>query len=155
ALLFKVARWYKQQLIWRVNNKKSIVEETGPALPKKKITLSIIVLLVLIFSKYFYLTSLTSYFTFYLIDKFGVSIQHSQIYLFIFLAAVAAGTLLGGPLGDRFGRKYVIWWSILGAAPFTLLLPHVSLFWTVALAAVIGVILSSAFPAILVYATEL
>ena len=117
--------------------------------------LSIIILLVLIFSKYFYLTSLTSYFTFYLIDKFHVSIQHSQIYLFIFLAAVAAGTLLGGPLGDRFGRKYVIWLSILGAAPFTLLLPHVSLFWTVALSAVIGVILSSAFPAILVYATEL
>src|SRR5690606_7149568 len=96
-----------------------------------------------------------SYFTFYLIDQFQVSIQQSQVYLFIFLAAVAVGTILGGPLGDRFGRKYVIWFSILGAAPFTLLLPHASLFWTVALSAIIGVIISSAFPAILVYATEL
>jgi FSR family fosmidomycin resistance protein-like MFS transporter len=101
------------------------------------------------------MASMSSYFTFYLIDKFHVSVQQSQIHLFIFLASVAAGTLLGGPLGDRFGRKYVIWISILGVAPFTLLLPHANLFWTGALSVIIGVILASAFSAILVYATEL
>jgi FSR family fosmidomycin resistance protein-like MFS transporter len=110
---------------------------------------------VLIFSKYFYLASMTSYFTFYLINKFHVTVQHSQIYLFIFLLSVAAGTILGGPLGDRFGRKYVIWFSILGVAPFTLLLPHANLFWTGILAVIIGVVLASAFSAILVYAQEL
>src|SRR5690606_6782102 len=124
-------------------------------LSKKKIRNSIIILLVLIFSKYFYLASISSYYTFYLIDKFGVSIQSSQLYLFIFLAATAAGTFIGGPLGDRFGRKYVIWFSILGVAPFTLLLPHVNLFWTGILTVFIGFILSSAFSAILVYAQEL
>ena len=111
--------------------------------------------MVLIFSKYFYMASMTSYYTFYLMDKFNVSVQQSQVYLFAFLGAVAAGTLIGGPLGDRFGRKYIIWISILGAAPFTLLLPYVSLFWTGALSVVIGLIISSAFSAILVYATEL
>jgi FSR family fosmidomycin resistance protein-like MFS transporter len=98
---------------------------------------------------------MTSYFTFYLIEKFGVSVQQSQMYLFIFLGSVAAGTLIGGPLGDAFGRKYVIWFSILGAAPFTLLLPFASLFWIGVLAAIIGVIIASAFSAILVYAQEL
>lgn len=116
---------------------------------------SLVILLILIFSKYFYLASITSYYTFFLIDKFNVSIQQSQIYLFAFLGAVAAGTLIGGPLGDRFGRKYVIWISILGVAPFTLLLPYVSLFWVGVLSVIIGVIISSAFSAILVYATEL
>ena len=101
------------------------------------------------------MASMTSYYTFYLMDKFNVSVQQSQIYLFAFLGAVAAGTLIGGPLGDRFGRKYIIWISILGAAPFTLLLPYVSLFWTGALSVLIGLIISSAFSAILVYATEL
>ena len=101
------------------------------------------------------MASMTSYFTFYLMDRFHVSVQQSQIYLFIFLASVAAGTLIGGPLGDRFGRKYVIWLSILGAAPFTLLLPYTNLFWTGILSVIIGVIISSAFSAILVYATEL
>ena len=117
--------------------------------------MSIAILLVLIFSKYFYLASMTSYYTFYLIHKFHVSVQTSQYYLFIFLAAVAAGTIIGGPLGDRFGRKYVIWFSILGVAPFTLLLPHVNLLWTSVLSVFIGVILASAFSAILVYAQEL
>ena len=98
---------------------------------------------------------MSSYYTFYLINKFGLSVQNSQIHLFIFLAAVAAGTFIGGPLGDRFGRKYVIWFSILGVAPFTLLLPHVNLFWTSILSVFIGFILSSAFSAILVYAQEL
>lgn len=155
GLLLKVGQWYKEQLVWRTANKTSLAPETKPQLSKGRIITSVIILLVLIFSKYFYTAGLTSYFTFYLIDKFHVSIQQSQIYLFIFLAAVAVGTVLGGPLGDRFGRKYVIWFSILGAAPFTLLLPYAGLFWTVALSAVIGIIISSAFPAILVYATEL
>ncbi|MFY3758418.1 MFS transporter, partial [Escherichia coli] len=98
-------------------------------LPKRTVAFSLTILLVLIFSKYFYLTSISSYYTFYLIHKFGVSVQNAQIHLFAFLFAVAAGTIIGGPLGDRFGRKYVIWASILGAAPFTLALPYVSLAW--------------------------
>jgi FSR family fosmidomycin resistance protein-like MFS transporter len=110
---------------------------------------------VLIFSKYFYLASISSYYTFYLIHKFGVSVQNAQFHLFAFLFAVAAGTIIGGPLGDKFGRKYVIWGSILGAAPFTLALPHASLYWTGILTVIIGVILASAFSAILVYAQEL
>ena len=111
--------------------------------------------MALIFSKYFYLASMVSYFTFYMMDKFHLSVQSSQLHLFIFLFAVAAGTFFGGPIGDRFGRKYVIWFSILGAAPFTLLLPHVNLFWTSVLSIIIGFILASAFSAILVYAQEL
>jgi MFS transporter, FSR family, fosmidomycin resistance protein len=109
----------------------------------------------LIFSKYIYLVSISSYYTFYLIDKFHVSVAASQFYLFLFLFAVAAGTFIGGPLGDHFGRKYVIWVSILGVAPFTLLLPHVDLFWTAVLTVIIGLILASAFSVILVFAQEL
>jgi FSR family fosmidomycin resistance protein-like MFS transporter len=112
-------------------------------------------LVALIFSKFFYLASLTSYYTFYLISRFHVSVRSSQIHLFVFLAAVAAGTIIGGPIGDRFGRKYVIWCSILGVLPFTLLLPYASLFWTGILSVVIGLVLASAFSAILVYAQEL
>jgi FSR family fosmidomycin resistance protein-like MFS transporter len=115
----------------------------------------ITVLLALIFSKYFYLASLTSYFTFYLINRFHVSVQNAQLHLFVFLAAVAFGTIIGGPLGDRVGRKYIIWASILGVLPFSLLLPHANLFWTGVLTVPIGVILASAFPAIVVYAQEL
>ena len=125
------------------------------SLSKGRIALSIVILLVLIFSKYFYLASMSSYYTFYLISKFHISVQASQVYLFIFLFSVAAGTLIGGPIGDRFGRKYVIWFSILGAAPFTLLLPHASLFFTGVLTVFIGIIIASAFSAILVYAQEL
>jgi FSR family fosmidomycin resistance protein-like MFS transporter len=110
---------------------------------------------LLVFSKYFYMASIGSYFTFYLMDKFHLSIQNAQMHLFLFLAAVAVGTFVGGPVGDRIGRKPVIWVSILGVAPFTLLLPHVGLFWTSALSIVIGLILASAFSAILVYAQEL
>jgi FSR family fosmidomycin resistance protein-like MFS transporter len=113
------------------------------------------VLITLIFSKYFYLISLTNYYTFYLIGKFGVSVQASQVYLFVFLFAVAAGTIIGGPVGDRIGRKRVIWISILGVAPFSLALPHVGLAGTVVLTVFIGLILASAFSAILVYAQEL
>lgn len=153
-ILSKVGTWYKAHLHMHLS-KKTVTAEHAPALSNTKIISSIVILLILIFSKYFYMASLSSYFTFYLIDKFHVSIQQSQLYLFIFLGAVAAGTLLGGSLGDRFGRKIIIWVSILGAAPFTLLLPYVNLFWTGVLAAIIGVIIASAFSAILVYAQEL
>ena len=111
--------------------------------------------MLLVFSKNFYMAGLTSYYTFYLISKFQLSVQDAQVYLFIFLGAVAAGTLLGGPIGDRIGRRYVIWISILGVLPFTLLLPYVGLFWTAVLSIIIGLVLASAFSAILVYATEL
>jgi FSR family fosmidomycin resistance protein-like MFS transporter len=113
------------------------------------------ILLVLIFSKFFYIAGMSSYLTFYLIEKFGLSIRSAQLHLFVFQFAVAAGTLIGGPIGDRIGRKYVIWISILGAAPFTLLFPHADLAGTMLLSVCIGVVLSSAFPAILVYAQEL
>lgn len=157
VVLTAVGKWYKANMVVKTTSTGGAVKlEVGtPVLSRGKITLSITILLILIFSKYFYMASMTSYFTFYLIDKFGLSVQQSQIYLFAFLAAVAAGTILGGPLGDRYGRKLIIWVSILGAAPFTLLLPHMDLFWTVVLAGLIGVIISSAFSAILVYATDL
>jgi FSR family fosmidomycin resistance protein-like MFS transporter len=116
---------------------------------------AIAVLIALVFSKYLYLASLTSYYTFYLMSKFHVSVQSAQLHLFAFLGAVAAGTIIGGPIGDRIGRKYVIWVSILGVLPFTLLLPHANLFWTGMLSIVIGLVLASAFSAILVYAQEL
>lgn len=150
-----VSKWYKAQLIFRASKKTIVLDEQVKRFSKKKIIFSLFILLVLVFSKYFYMASMTSYYTFYLMDKFHLSIQQSQVYLFAFLAAVAAGTLFGGPLGDKFGRKYIIWISILGVAPFTLLLPYVGLFWTGILSVVIGLILSSAFSAILVYATEL
>jgi len=154
VVLLRVGNWYKGHLILRAGSKKS-AEESNLHLTKKKVIISVVILLVLIFSKYFYLASMTSYFTFYVIDKFHVTVQQSQLYLFIFLGAVAAGTLLGGSLGDKFGRKIIIWVSILGAAPFTILLPFANLFWTGILAAVIGIIIASAFSAILVYAQEL
>ena len=113
------------------------------------------VLVALIFSKYFYLAGLNSYYTFYLISKFGLSVQSAQIHLFVFLGSVAAGTILGGPVGDRIGPKYVIWGSILGVFPFTFALPYANLFWTEVLTVLIGLILASAFSAILVYAQEL
>lgn len=155
-LLTYVGHWYQQNMQLKAATKKTA--ETPilvSAVSKNRVVISIIILLVLIFSKYFYMASMTSYFTFYLIEKFQVTVQQSQIYLFTFLAAVAAGTILGGPLGDRYGRKLIIWISILGAAPFTLLLPHMNLFGTVVLAVIIGVIIASAFSAILVYATDL
>jgi len=154
-VLWRVGNWYKGHLALRAKSPVANVSSLHPSLSKKKVIWAMTILLALIFSKYFYLASMTSYFTFYLIGKFHLSVQQSQMYLFAFLAAVAAGTVLGGPLGDRFGRKYVIWFSILGAAPFTLLLPYVGLFWTGILAVIIGLIISSAFSAILVYATEL
>ena len=124
-------------------------------MPRKVVGRSIAILVVLVFSKVFYLSSLSSYYTFYLIQTFQVSVQDSQVYLFVFLGAVAAGTFAGGPLGDRFGRKFVIWGSIVGVLPFTLLLPHLNLFWTAVDSIAIGLILASAFSAIVVYAQEL
>lgn len=154
GILSRIAIWYENHMNLRAAKKDNLNEVSMP-LSNKKITISIIVLLLLIFSKFFYMASMSSYFTFYLMSKFSVSVQDSQFYLFLFLASVAAGTLIGGPLGDHFGRKYIIWFSILGAAPFTLLLPYANLFWTAVLAVIIGIIIASAFSAILVYAQEL
>lgn len=155
-ILYRIGKWYKPKSIRNYILRKNKVQVVADRqLPRKTIVWSIIILLLLIFSKYFYFASLTSYYTFYVIDKFGVSVQQSQLLLFVFLFAVAAGTLVGGPIGDRIGRKYVIWMSILGASPFTLMLPYASFFWTVVLSFVIGFIIASAFSAILVYAQEL
>ncbi|WP_244316481.1 MULTISPECIES: MFS transporter [Providencia] len=153
VVLLQVSRWYKQQ--HRAVSKKPVSHVEINILPRKAVIGSLAILLILIFSKYFYLASISSYYTFYLIEKFGVTVQNAQIHLFIFLFAVAAGTMIGGPVGDKIGRKYVIWFSILGVAPFTLLLPHASLYWTSILTVIIGLILASAFSAILVYAQEL
>ena len=152
-VLFNVGHWYKEHGLARL--KPRAADKAAEVPERKKVTLAIGVLLALIFSKYFYLASLSSYYTFYLMSRFNVSIQTAQMFLFIFLAAVAFGTIVGGPLGDRIGRKYVIWGSILGVLPFTLLLPHANLVWTAVLSVPIGMILASAFPAIVVYAQEL
>lgn len=151
-VLRHIAIWYDNHLTLRSKKK---VEIILPDLSQKKIVISVVILLVLIFSKFFYMASMSSYFTFYLIEKFNLSVQDAQFHLFLFLASCAVGTLMGGPMGDKFGRKYVIWFSVLGAAPFALLLPYVDLFWTGVLSVIIGLIISSAFPAILVYAQEL
>ncbi|HTN20171.1 MAG TPA: MFS transporter [Pelobium sp.] len=154
-ILIQIGNWYKSHLHLKKSAPAKTINSESLALPKKTVMRSLAILLVLIFSKYFYMASMTSYFTFFLIDKFHLSVQASQLHLFAFLAAVAAGTMIGGPLGDRFGRKYIIWISILGVAPFTLMLPYANLFWTGTLSVIIGLILSSAFSAILVYATDL
>ena len=152
VVLSRIALWYQNHLNLR-STKKAVIDL--PNISQNKIILSVVILMVLIFSKFFYMASMSSYFTFYLMEKFNLSVQDSQFYLVLFLASCAIGTLIGGPLGDKFGRKYVIWFSVLGAAPFTLLLPYVDLFWTAFLSVLIGTIISSAFPAILVYAQEL
>lgn len=153
-VLYRVGKWYSDHLA-DVRAKKKVFTTPVIIVSKKRIAIAVTVLLVLIFSKYFYLACMSSYYTFYLMHRFNVSVQSAQIHLFIFLAAVAAGTLAGGSLGDKFGRKYVIWWSILGAAPFTILLPYVSLPLVTLMTIFIGFILASAFSAILVYAQEL
>jgi FSR family fosmidomycin resistance protein-like MFS transporter len=153
VVLIGIGRWYGANR-WRLKPKAR--RDNGvAALSRKRVGITLGVLAMLIFSKYFYLASLNSYFTFYLIDKFDLPVRTAQMYLFVFLAAVAVGTLVGGPVGDRVGRKAVIWTSILGVTPFTLLLPYANLFWTGVLVACIGVILASAFAAIVVYAQEL
>lgn len=154
-VMLPVCRWYKAYLTKLAEPHAVISQPVKMPLPLGKTVFSISILLVLIFSKYIYMASLSSYYTFYLIHKFGVTIQQSQLFLFVFLIATAIGTLVGGPVGDRIGRKYVIWISILGAAPFSLLMPHVDLVWTVVLSFCVGLMLSSAFPAILLYAQEL
>jgi len=150
GVLSGVGQWYRKHL-----TEKKARPETVTAPISRRVKFALIVLGVLIFSKYFYLASLTNYYTFYLIQRFHVSVQGAQYHLFLFLFAVAVGTIIGGPIGDRYGRKLVIWVSILGVAPFTIALPHANLFWTAVLTVVIGLILASAFSAILVYAQEL
>ncbi|WP_295199576.1 MFS transporter [uncultured Chryseobacterium sp.] len=153
-VLWRIGNWYAEKLALKkaVSHPETVITVQ---LPRRKILFSISILLALVFSKYIYLASMTNYFTFFLIDKFHISVQDSQLYLFMFLAAVAVGTLLGGRLGDRYGRKKIIWISILGAAPFTLCLPYLNLVWTIVFAVLIGLIIASAFSAILVFATDL
>ena len=153
VILTRVGGWYKRSIAARALAPKR--GENGATLTLARTGFSIAILLALIFSKYFYLASITNYYTFYLMHRFHVSVQNAQVHLFAFLGAVAAGTIIGGPIGDRIGRKAVIWGSILGVLPFTLLLPHVNLVWTGVLSVAIGLILASAFSAILVYAQEL
>ena len=153
GILSGVGRWYGNHLSEARGRPGATTRTTGPL--SSRVWFALAVLGMLIFSKYFYLASLTNYYTFYLIHKFHLSIQGAQLHLFLFLFAVALGTILGGPIGDRYGRKLVIWVSILGVAPFTLVLPHANLLWTGVLTVIIGIILASAFSAILVYAQEL
>jgi len=152
-VLVYIAKWYNDKLKIASRSTKKVIQV--PDLSAFKVNSAITILLVLIFSKYFYVASITSYFQFYTMDKFGLNEVQAQVYLFYFLISVAVGTLLGGIFGDRFGRKYVIWFSVLGAAPFTLALPYVDLQLTGILIVIIGLIISSAFPSILVYAQEL
>lgn len=152
-VLWNVGRWYRGQR--KAAAKRAATVADLPMLARSKVAGALAILVGLMFSKFFYLTSISSYYTFYLIHKFGVSIQSSQIYLFMFLGAVAVGTIAGGPIGDRFGRKHVIWFSILGVLPFTLALPFADLFWTAVLTVPIGLILASAFATMVVYAQEL
>lgn len=154
VVLVRVSQWYRTHQAAQ-RGKPRAAREIHLHLSRNKVAMSITILVLLIFSKYFYLASINSYYTFYLIHKFGVSVQSAQVHLFVFLFAVAVGTVIGGPVGDRIGRKYVIWVSILGVAPFTMLLPHANLFWTGVLTVIIGLVLASAFSAILVYAQEL
>ncbi len=155
AILLVVGRWYRGRLSVAGGSLSHGAVHEGLRLSRARVAVTVGILLVLIFSKYFYLTSITSYYTFYLIDRFRLSVRDAQLHLFLFQFAVAAGTLIGGPVGDRVGRKYVIWASILGVAPFTLVLPYVGLPMTTALTFPIGLILASAFPSIIVYAQEL
>lgn len=153
-ILTRVGRWYKR-IVRNISRQGREIRSVVDHLSKRRINMALAVLVVLTFSKQFYLASMTSYFTFFLIDKFGVSIQYSQIALFAFLAASAIGIIAGGYIGDKIGRKYVIWCSILGAAPFAIAMPYVGLTLTIILAIIVGLVISSAFSAILVYATEL
>ncbi|HWZ47161.1 MAG TPA: MFS transporter, partial [Herbaspirillum sp.] len=153
GVLSTVSRWYATHLPLF---KRKIGQRHGPQLSRGRVIGSLVVLALLLFSKFIYMSSMTSYYTFYLIDKFGLPVASAQMYLFLFLAAVAAGTFFGGPIGDKIGRKSVIWMSILGVAPFTLAMPYMTdLFWTGVLTMVIGFVLASAFSAIVVFAQEL
>ncbi|WP_397452150.1 MFS transporter [Pseudomonas sp. NA-150] len=152
ALLYAISRWYRAHLnLFKLK----AGQKATHGLSKNRVISALVVLGFLVFSKYFYMASFTSYFTFYLIQKFDLSVASSQLHLFLFLGAVAAGTFFGGPIGDKIGRKTVIWFSILGVAPFTLMLPYADLFWTSVLSVIIGFVLASAFSAIVVFAQEL
>ena len=153
GIISKIAFWYRDHLIFRTHKQALFFDLHD--LSKSRVKWSIAILLIVIFSKFFYSASLSTYYTFFLMDKFHLSIRQAQFHMFIYLIAYALGTILGGPLGDKFGRKYIIWFSVFGATPFALLLPYVNLFWTDVLMIVIGIIISSAFPAIIVYAQEL
>jgi len=159
VILWRIGGWHRERrrraLSQTHSNAGHAVHPPADSMSTSRIAWAVAILCALIFSKYFYLASLTSYYTFYLIEKFHVSVRTAQIDLFVFLLAVGVGTILGGPIGDRFGRKHVIWGSILGVFPFTMLLPHATLFWTPVLTVIIGLILASAFSAIVVYAQEL
>lgn len=152
VVLWRVGGWYASH---RKSTAKKTVAYVAVDLPRRQVLLALAVLVMLMFSKFVYMASLSSYYTFYLMQKFGLAVGQAQILLFVFLGAVAAGTVLGGPIGDRIGRKYVIWGSILGVLPFTLSLPYANLTWTVVLSVVIGFVLASAFSAIIVFAQEL
>jgi MFS transporter, FSR family, fosmidomycin resistance protein len=154
AVLSWVGRWYRDRLE-HLQSRPAVHEEHRQTLPRKQVLTALTILMFLVFSKYFYIASLTSYYTFYLISRFHLSVASAQLHLFVLFGAIAAGTLIGGPVGDKIGRKYVIWCSILGVLPFTLLLPYANLFWTGILSVIIGVVIASAFSAILVYAQEL
>jgi MFS transporter, FSR family, fosmidomycin resistance protein len=151
-VLFQIGSWYKHHGLSRIKGHHHVKH---PELSHSAVMKALAVLLALVFSKFVYMSAIGSYYTFYLMHNFGLSVQSAQVHLFYFLAAVAVGTLLGGPLGDKIGRKYVIWFSVLGALPFTLMLPYANLFWTGILTVCIGLVLASAFPAIVVYAQEL
>jgi MFS transporter, FSR family, fosmidomycin resistance protein len=153
TIISKIAFWYRDHLIYRTHTNTPFIDFHN--LSKLRVKWSIAILLIVIFSKFFYSASLSTYYTFFLMDKFHLSIQQAQFHMFIYLIAYALGTIMGGPLGDKFGRKYIIWFSVFGATPFALMLPYVNLFWTDVLMIIIGMIISSAFPAIIVYAQEL
>ncbi len=155
GVLWNVGTWYSANRMIAIPSASRASGTGHPPLSRGKVRFALLILMLLLFSKYFYLASLTSYYAFYLINKFHVSVQSSQIHLFVFLGAVAVGTIVGGPIGDRYGRKLVIWCSILGVLPFTLMLPYANLFWTEILSVVIGLVLASAFSAIIVFAQEL
>lgn len=151
VVLFRVGNWYRGHVIRLLERGQAIYANAS----RSTIAFSMLILVVLTFSKAVYAASLSSYYTFFLIDRFGVSIRDSQLLLFVYMAAVAIGTVIGGPLGDRFGRKLVLWGSVFGALPFTLMLPFANLFWAIVLTTLIGIVMASAFPAIIVYAQEL
>lgn len=155
AILIAIGGWYKAQVRSRALRKKKVQARPHLLLPRSTVTRAMAVLMILVFSKFFYLTSITNYYTFYLMQRFHVSLHQSEMYLSVFLGAVALGTIMGGPVGDRYGRRLVIWVSIVGVLPFTLMLPYADLKWTAILSFVIGLVLSSAFAAIIVYAQEL
>ena len=153
VIISKIAFWYRDNLKLKLDKKRLFIEQHD--LPDKKVKMAIAILLFVIFTKFFYSASLSTYYQFFVIEKFHLSIQQAQYHMFIYLIAYALGTILGGPLGDKFGRKYIIWFSVFGATPFALLLPYANLFYTDVLMIIIGIIISSAFPAIIVYAQEL